>query len=100
MCLLPSDDVNLTFTATSGKRFVVFGVNAEDDATASTTPIATIGNLEPTTLEVEDEGTFNLPIEYASTDPNDYEVVWSSDNENVLSVYTEDGVEGGQYIAF
>ena len=95
-----TDDVNLTFTATSGKRFVVFGVNAEDDATASTTPIATIGNLEPTTLEVEDEGTFNLPIEYASTDPNDYEVVWSSDNENVLSVYTEDGVEGGQYIAF
>ena len=95
-----TDDVDLTFTATGGKRFVVFGVNAEDEATASTTPIATIGDLEPTTLEVEDEGTFTLPIEYASTDPTDYEVVWSSDNENVLYVYAEDGVEGGQYIAF
>ncbi|MBR1525995.1 MAG: hypothetical protein IJ640_04970 [Prevotella sp.] len=95
-----TDDVDLTFTATSGKRFVVFGVNAEDEATASTTPIATIGDLEPTTLEVNDDGTFTLPIEYATDDPTDYEVKWSSDNEDVLYVFQEDGVECGQYLAF
>ena len=89
-----TDDVNLTFTATSGKRFVVFGVNAENDATASTTPIATIGDLEPTTLEVNAEGTFTLPIEYASTDATDYETTWSSDNESVLMVENN-----GEYLA-
>ncbi|MBQ9178057.1 MAG: hypothetical protein IJ140_03585, partial [Prevotella sp.] len=87
-------DVDLTFTATGGKRFVVFGVNAEDEATASTTPIATIGDLEYTTLEVNDDGIFTLPIEYATDDPTDYEVVWSCDNDDVLYVD-----EDGHYLA-
>jgi|GEM_PF-6769043 len=89
-----TSDVDLKFTATGGKRFVVFGVNAEDKATASTTPIATIGNLEPTTLEVNAEGTFTLPIEYASTDATDYETTWSSDSESVLMVENN-----GEYLA-
>ena len=89
-----SDDKDYTFTATGGKRFVVFGVNAEDEATASTTPIATIGDLEYTTLEVNDDGIFTLPIEYATDDPTDYEVVWSCDNDDVLYVD-----EDGHYLA-
>lgn len=50
------------------------------------TPIGTIGDLTPTTVNIETEGTFELPITFASNDPTDYEVTWESNNTDVLDV--------------
>jgi hypothetical protein len=50
------------------------------------TPIGTIGDLTPTTVNIETEGTFELPITFASNDPTDYEVTWESNNTDVLAV--------------
>ena len=95
-----SGNIKLTVYCTTNSIYVKSIAITYDDGVAAKTPIATIGDLEPTTLEVNDDGTFTLPIEYATDDPTDYEVVWSSDNEDVLYVFQEDGVECGQYLAF
>ena len=95
-----SGNIKLTVYCTTNSIYVKSIAITYDDGVAAKTPIATIGDLEPTTLEVNDDGTFTLPIEYATDDPTDYEVVWSSDNEDVLYVFQEDGVECGQYLTF
>lgn len=59
------------------------------------TPIGTIGDLTPTTVNIETEGTFELPITFASNDPTDYEVTWTSSNDQVLDVNNE-----GNYLAY
>lgn len=55
-------------------------------ATPSKTPIATLNGITPTTVKVGDMAEFTLDATFASTDATDYEVVWTSDNTDVLEV--------------
>ena len=79
-------NIKLTVNCTKNSIYVKSIAITYDDGVAAKTPIATIGDLNPTTLEVNAEGTFTLPIEYASTDATDYETTWLSDNEDVILV--------------
>ena len=81
-----SGKITLTVNCTKNSIYVKSIAITYDDGVAAKTPIATIGDLAPTTLEVNAEGTFTLPIEYASTDATDYETTWLSDNEDVILV--------------
>ena len=51
-----------------------------------TTPIATLKGITPTTVKLGDMDEFTLDATFASTDASDYEVVWTSDNTDVLDV--------------
>lgn len=51
-----------------------------------TTPIATLNGITPTTVKLGDMDEFTLDATFASTDASDYEVVWTSDNTDVLDV--------------
>lgn len=55
-------------------------------ATPSKTPIATLNGFTPTTVKLGDMAEFTLDATFASTDASDYEVVWTSDNTDVLDV--------------
>ena len=55
-------------------------------ATPSKTPIATLNGFTPTTVKLGDMDEFTLDATFASTDASDYEVVWTSDNTDVLDV--------------
>ena len=55
-------------------------------ATPSKTPIATLKGITPTTVKLGDMDEFTLDATFASTDASDYEVVWTSDNTDVLDV--------------
>ena len=79
-------NIKLTVYCTKNSIYVKSIAITYDDGVAAKTPIATIGDLAPTTLEVNAEGTFTLPIEYASTDATGYETTWLSDNEDVILV--------------
>lgn len=59
------------------------------------TAIATIGDLTPTALNINDEGVFQLPITFATNDASDYEVTWTSNNTDVLGVDNN-----GNYLAY
>ena len=50
------------------------------------TPIATLKGITPTTVKLGDMDEFTLDVTFASTDASDYEVVWTSDNTDVLDV--------------
>ena len=50
------------------------------------TPIATLKGITPTTVKFGDMAEFTLDATFASTDASDYEVVWTSDNTDVLDV--------------
>lgn len=50
------------------------------------TPIATLNGITPTTVNVGEKAEFTLDATFASTDATDYEVVWTSDNTDVLDV--------------
>lgn len=50
------------------------------------TPIATLNGITPTTVKLDDMDEFTLDATFASTDASDYEVVWTSDNTDVLEV--------------
>jgi|GEM_PF-3136470 len=50
------------------------------------TPIATLNGITPTTVNVGEKAEFTLDATFASTDASDYEVVWTSDNPDVLDV--------------
>lgn len=50
------------------------------------TPIATLNGITPTTVNVGEKAEFTLDATFASTDATDYEVVWTSDNADVLDV--------------
>lgn len=50
------------------------------------TPIATLKGITPTTVKLGDMDEFTLDATFASTDASDYEVVWTSDNTDVLDV--------------
>ena len=50
------------------------------------TPIATLNGFTPTTVKLGDMDEFTLDATFASTDASDYEVVWTSDNTDVLDV--------------
>lgn len=59
------------------------------------TAIATIGDLTPTALNINDEGVFQLPITFATNEASDYEVTWTSNNTDVLDVDNN-----GNYLAY
>ena len=58
------------------------------------TPIATLNGITPTTVKVGDMAEFTLDATFASTDASDYEVVWTSDNADVLDVVSSTGANG------
>lgn len=58
------------------------------------TPIATLNGITPTTVKVGDMDEFTLDATFASTDATDYEVVWTSDNFDVLDVVSSTGANG------
>lgn len=50
------------------------------------TPIATLNGFTPTTVKLGETAEFTLNATFASADASDYEVVWESDNTDVLDV--------------
>lgn len=50
------------------------------------TPIATLNGITPTTVKLGETAEFTLNATFASNDASDYEVVWTSDNDDVLDV--------------
>ncbi len=58
------------------------------------TPIATLNGFTPTTVKLGDMDEFTLDATFASTDASDYEVVWMSDNTDVLDVASSTGANG------
>ena len=84
-------DKALTFTTdASPYRFVLWGVNSEEESASSLTKIATIGDdFAVTTLDVNATGTFARPTVTAVeglTENEDYWIEWSSSDENLLTV--------------
>ena len=80
-----TSETNLTFTATSGKRFVVFGVTWEDlGDTPTVQDIATINSISPTSIVAGGSGTFTADITPASElTSSDYTVSWYSPSTNL-----------------
>lgn len=84
---------------TTVKAIAIKGNDASDVVTRTYTKtkvdIATINGISPTTVNVEDEGTFELDATFAegTVAGEDYEVTWTSDDEDVLMV------EDGKYLA-
>jgi len=71
------DDVTLTYaTSVSGK-----------------TKVATLNNISPTDVNVDDEGFFTLDATFAEglVAGDDYEVTWATSNDNVLDVTSGTG---------
>ena len=58
------------------------------------TPIATLNGITPTTVKVGDMAEFTLDATFASTDASAYEVLWMSDNADVLDVAGSTGANG------
>ena len=54
--------------------------------TSATPSIATLNGITPTTVKLGETAEFTLNATFASTDASDYEVVWTSDNTDVLEV--------------
>ena len=65
-----------------------------EDYTDSRTDIATINGVSPTSVGVGVDGSFTLDIDYASSDPTDYEVTLTSSDNNILMVEND-----GTYLA-
>lgn len=77
-----SEDLELTFTATTGKRFAIFGVNAE----AGTTKTATTLSWSAATASVE-YGATNPTLPTLTTDPADLTgVTYKSSNTAVATI--------------
>lgn len=58
------------------------------------TSIATLNGITPTTVKLGETAEFTLDATFASTDATDYEVVWTSDNSDVLDVVSSTGANG------
>jgi len=58
------------------------------------TPIATLKGITPTTVKLGDMDEFTLDATFASTDASAYEVLWMSDNADVLDVASSTGANG------
>ena len=81
-----------TSTASSAGTWEIMNLKVSNP---SKVDIATINGISPTTVNVEDEGTFELDATFAEGTEagEDYEVTWTSDDEGVLMV------EDGEYLA-
>lgn len=81
-----------TSTASSAGTWEIMNLKVSNP---SKVDIATINGISPTTVNVEDEGTFELDATFAegTVAGEDYEVSWTSDDEDVLMV------EDGEYLA-
>ena len=81
-----TSDTQLTFTATTGKRFVVFGVNAENGIPS----IATDVEIRPTTIMAGSSGTFyeTVTTPDAVNHSNMFTTSWSSDVEGFVNETT------------
>ena len=61
-------------------------------AQSSLTPVATIGDLSATTLNIGAEGQFTVsvtPADAALAEGEDYELTWSSSNDDILTVLAD-----------
>ena len=78
---------SVTFTASGQARVstIVVTVNTKD-------PVATINGITPTSIDLNDEGSFSCDIVYAKgLTANDATITWYSDNEDVLLIDETDG---------
>ncbi len=83
-----------TSTASSAGTWEIMNLKVSNP---SKVDIATINGISPTTVNVEDEGTFELDATFAEGTEagEDYEVTWTSDDEDVLMV----DESTGEYLA-
>ena len=83
-----------TSTASSAGTWEIMNLKVSNP---SKVDIATINGISPTTVNVEDEGTFELDATFAegTVAGEDYEVTWTSDDEDVLMV----DESTGEYLA-
>ncbi len=89
-----SSELNLNtgyITASAGVR--IWDVEVTYESGPSKTDIAMLNSISPTSVNVNDEGTFSLAATFAAgtVSGTDYEVLWTSDNPNVLDVDQETG---------
>lgn len=88
------------YSSTDWRSYTSINSNIRDCVTAfykkvesssGKTKIATIGELNPTSVNINSSGSFTLPITIAEAMPalvadTDYEITWESTNDNVLLV--------------
>ncbi|MBR4390607.1 MAG: chitobiase/beta-hexosaminidase C-terminal domain-containing protein [Bacteroidales bacterium] len=83
-------DTDLTFTATGGKRFVVFGVNAEEDGGSTITPTTVTidaSNITNTNLyEGTAAGWLSATVSAGGSPLPGAAVTWSSSNTGVAII--------------
>ena len=86
-------DTNLTFTASSGKRFVVWGVTAEadggsgDESVATTTAIDASGITNTDVFVGTAAGSLAATVSVTDGDPIDgATVTWSGNNDEVATI--------------
>ena len=67
---------DLTFTASGGKRFVIWGVSSEEEGGGSVTPVANIGLNQNIVNVTEAEGDGSIAVTYNNINNVDAEVIF------------------------
>ena len=90
-----TEATDLTFTATSGKRFVVWGVTAEDEGSAlavATSVVISDKAITNTDVYVSDEaGSLSATVVAGETTLSGATVTWSGNNDAVAIIDTSTG---------
>ena len=88
-----TEDTDLTFTATSGKRFVVWGVTAEadggsgdDQSVATTVTIDDSGITNTNVFNGTDAGSLAATVSAGETTIENAVVTWSGNNDEVATI--------------
>ena len=90
-----TEATDLTFTAKSGKRFVVWGVTAEVEGSSlavATSVVIDDSNITNTDVHVSDEaGSLSATVVAGETTLSGATVTWSGDNDAVATIDEETG---------
>ena len=88
-------DTDFTFTATSGKRFVIWGVNSEttavDNRTATTVTIDASGITNTNKFNGTDAGSLAATVKAGENTVGGASVTWSSATETVATINSTTG---------
>ena len=91
-----SDDTKLTFSATKGKRFVLFGFNSEEEsnsnAAETTTTIDASGITNTDVYVSTAAGSLSATVTSEGTAVEGATVTWASSDESVATVSSEGAV--------
>ncbi|MBR4515995.1 MAG: hypothetical protein IKO60_01230, partial [Bacteroidaceae bacterium] len=90
-----TEATDVTFTATSGKRFVVWGVTAEDEGSAlavATSVVISDKAITNTDVYVSDEaGSLSATVVAGETTLSGATVTWSGNNDAVATIEAATG---------